>query len=430
MASYLIRGGRHLRGDVTVSGSKNAALGILAAAIICDGPCTIDNVPQVSDTMAMIDIISDIGAICKLEGNRLEIDPRGIQDARVVSERARDIRASYYLLGALLARLSSSDIFLPGGCNFGVRPIDLHLKGFEAMGASCNISHGRIRLDAKQLHGANIFLDKVSVGATINLMIAAAKAPGRTVIENAAREPHIVDVANFLNTMGARIRGAGTDMIRIDGVSSMPGRRSYSIIPDQIEAGTFMIAAAVTRGDVCVHNLIPKHMEPLSAKLKEMGAVVEEGGDFIRVYIPEGRHLSSTNFITMPYPGFPTDLQPQAVVLLCHAEGLSRMQENVWTSRFQYVEDLKLMGANIDVAERTCLITGPAQLTGSLVQARDLRAGAAMVLAGLSAQDETEIYDIFRLERGYENLVEKLTSIGANIRRSDISTLEVERNLK
>ncbi len=416
MSNYLIRGGKRLTGEVTISGSKNAALGILAAAIVCDGPCTIENVPIVSDTMVMIDIIKDIGGKCNFDNGVLSIDPRGIQNSYVSSDRARDIRASYYLLGALLARLSSVNTVLPGGCDFGTRPIDLHLKGFEAMGAISSISHGRIKLESKQLQGANIFLDKVSVGATINLMICAAKCPGRTVIENAAREPHIVDVANFLNTMGAKIRGAGTEMIRIDGVPTLDAGRNYSIIPDQIEAGTYMIAAAVTKGDIKVKNLIPKHMEPLTAKLKEMGAVVEEGDDYCRVYIPEGRTLTATNFITMPYPGFPTDLQPQAVVLLCSADGLSRMTETVWANRFQYVDDLKKMGAEIDVADRFCLVHGPCELTGSLVQARDLRAGAAMVLAGLCASDDTEIYDIFRLERGYESLVSKLQNLGADIR--------------
>lgn len=419
MSSYLIRGGQRLCGEVSISGSKNAALGILAAALICDGPCTIENVPCVSDTLAMIEIIRDIGGKCRFEDGTLELDPSSIVSSYVATDRARDIRASYYLLGALLARFSDADTVLPGGCDFGTRPIDLHLKGFEALGAIPSISHGRIRLEAKHLKAANIFLDKVSVGATINLMICAAKCPGRTVIENAAREPHIVDVANFLNTMGAKIRGAGTDMIRIDGVSSLPAGRHYSIIPDQIEAGTYMIAAAVTRGDITVRNLIPKHMEPLTAKLKEMGAVVEEGDESCRVYIPEGRSLTATNFITMPYPGFPTDLQPQTVVLLCHAEGLSRMTENVWPNRFQYVDDLKKMGAEIDVADRFCLIHGACRLTGSFVQARDLRAGAAMVLAGLSARDETEVYDAFRVQRGYENMIEKLRSLGADIRYSE-----------
>lgn len=419
MSNYLISGSKRLSGEVTISGSKNAALGILAAAIICDGPCIIENVPIVSDTMVMIEIIKDIGGICEFEAGTLKLDPRNITNSVVSTDRARDIRASYYLMGALLAKLSSVDTVLPGGCDFGTRPIDLHLKGFEAMGAISSISHGRIKLEAKNLQGANIFLDKVSVGATINLMICAAKCPGRTIIENAAKEPHIVDVANFLNTMGAKIRGAGTEMIRIDGVESLAANRNYSIIPDQIEAGTYMIAAAVTKGDIKVKNLIPKHMEPLSAKLKEMGAVVEEGDDYCRVYIPDGRTLTATNFITMPYPGFPTDLQPQTVVLLCCANGMSKMSETVWANRFQYVDDLKKMGADIEVTDRCCFINGPCSLTGTLVQARDLRAGAAMVLAGLAAKDDTEIYDIFRLERGYESLVEKLTSLGAEIRIID-----------
>ena len=426
MSTYVINGGRALRGDVTISGSKNAALGIIAAAVICDGPVVIENVPIVSDTIAMIEIIRELGAICSFENGTLTMDPRPITSGVVSSARASEIRASYYLLGALIARLHRVDSVLPGGCNFGTRPIDLHLKGFEALGAIQSISHGRIQLEAKTLAGTNIFLDKVSVGATINLMICAAKCPGRTVIENAAREPHIVDVANFLNAMGADVRGAGTDMIRIEGVSFMKGERHYSIIPDQIEAGTYMIAAAVTRGDITVHNMIPKHMEPLSAKLSEMGAVVEEGEDQLRVYIPEGRRLTYTNFTTSPYPGFPTDLQPQTVVLLCHAEGISRMQENVWASRFQYIDDLKKMGAHIDVADRLCLVNGPSQLTGATVAARDLRAGAAMVLAGLSAQGETVIEDIYRLKRGYENLVPKLRALGGQIIERDDQGQEVE----
>lgn len=431
MASYLIEGGRRLSGEVTVSGSKNATLGVVAATVLLDGPCQIENVPQVQDVLVLVDIIRDLGIdIYFDEEGILHVNPCSIETCEVNNERARDIRASYYLYGALLGRFQEVISYMPGGCDFGTRPIDLHLKGFNALGADYEIRHAKIHLKAKNgLQGANIFFDQVSVGATINLMLAAVKAPGRTVIENAAREPHIVEVANFLNLMGGRIRGAGTDVIRIDGVEKLPANLSYSIIPDQIEAGTFMIAAALTHGDITVKNLIPKHMEPLSAKLLEMGAEIEVGEDYLRVSLEEGKSLSAANFKTAPYPGFPTDLQPQTVVLLTQAHGVGRMHEAVWPNRFQYIDELKRMSSQIEVMDKIALVQGPTDLSGSLVKARDLRAGAALVLAGLVASHQTEVYDIHVIERGYENFIEKFQSLGASIRRSSQILTQAVREL-
>ena len=339
----------------------------------------------------------------------------------IEDDNIKKIRAAYYPVGALLAKYQEASVPLPGGCDIGNRPIDLHLKGFRKMGAmgtrATDIRDGIIRIVADELTGAHIFLDVVSVGATINLMLAATKAVGMTIIENAAKEPHIVDVANFLNAMGANIKGAGTDTIRIKGVPVLPGGYSYSVIPDQIEAGTYMIAAAVTRGDVTIHNLIPKHMEPLTVKMLEMGFDIEQGDDWIRVSIDDDTELEPTNFKTSPYPGFPTDLQPQATVLLCQAAGMSRMHENVWDNRFQYVPELQSMGASISVIDRCALVNGPCTFCGASVTALDLRAGAAMVLAGLAANGVTTISSANRIDRGYEKIVEKLRGIGADIER-------------
>jgi UDP-N-acetylglucosamine 1-carboxyvinyltransferase len=419
LASYIIQGGNRLNGDVTISGSKNAALGIISAAMLLDGPCKIENTPDVDDINMMVEICKTLGAQIRRDAEGvLIIDPCTINTWEATDEKSRSIRGSYYLLGAMLGRFSRASIYMPGGCNFGSRPIDLHIKGFEALGASVSVEHGKINVEASKLRGDHIFLDTVSVGATINIMIAATKAEGLTVIENAAREPHIVDVANFLNTMGANIRGAGTDVIRIAGVPVLPAGGSYSIIPDQIEAGTFMLAAALTRGDITVHNIIPKHMEPLSAKLEEMGATVICGEESIRVCLENDNQLQPTSFKTMPYPGFPTDLQPQTTVLLCTARGSSRMTENVW-DRFQYIDDLKIMGANIMIAGRLALVEGGARLTGAKVTAHDLRAGAAMVLAGLAAEGVTEVCDVGKVERGYENFVIKMRALGADITRFD-----------
>ncbi len=431
MASYYINGGRPLQGEITVSGSKNAALGIVAAACVLDGPCVIENLPKISDVLTQLELCRNLGATVEIrEDGNVYFDATKIKQAEVTDERARDIRASYYLLGAMLARFGKARNYLPGGCNFGTRPIDLHLKGFRALGAKDDVSHGYIHLNTEDgLIGDHIYLDKVSVGATMNIMIAATKAKGQTTIENAAREPHIVDVANFLNSMGAKIRGAGTDVIRIDGVEEIPADTSYAIIPDQIEAGTYMIAGAITRGDVLVKNLIPKHLEPLTAKLDEMGVNMEIFEDSIRVWVDAEQELKPISVRTMAYPGFPTDLQPQMVALLSMGNGLSKMYEDVWDNRFQYIDDLKQMGAGITVADKVALIEGPSHLTGAMVKARDLRAGAAMILAGLAATGTTEIYNIHSLERGYENLIKKLQGIQADIRKSTEDHPEAEREL-
>ncbi len=420
MSSYIVKGGNRLRGEVSISGSKNAALGVVAAAMVLDGACTIENLPDISDIKVILDICEELGAKVERKGNGIVVvDPTTINTYQNTGQKPRDIRASYYILGALLGRGNHALLSLPGGCNFGTRPIDQHIKGFEALGAEATVAYGNIELKAEKLVGTHIYLDMASVGATINLMIAAVKAEGVTTIENAAREPHIVDVANFLNTMGASIRGAGTDVIRITGVEKLPGGASYAVIPDQIEAGTYMIAAAATRGDVIVKNIIPKHMEPLSVKMEEMGVHTEAGDDWVRVWVDEDQELSKTTFQTLPYPGFPTDLQPQVTTFLTMANGLSRVYENVFESRFQFVDELKLMGADITVSEHVALISGPTQLTGARVKARDLRAGAAMVIAALMATGESEVYNVHVIERGYENFIAKVTGLGGDIRLID-----------
>lgn len=417
MASYFVEGGYRLEGEVEISGSKNSSLGVVAAAMLLDGPCVLENVPHIEDIKVLLDICKDLGADIDWSNPKsLKIDPRGIHTHSAVGVKVRNIRASYYLLGALMGRKRKAVLDFPGGCNFGTRPIDLHQKGFEALGAKVNIAGGLISIEAKNLKGNYIFLDQVSVGATINIMIAATKTPGLTTIENAAREPHIVDVANFLNLMGANIRGAGTDMIRIQGVDALPADKTFSIIPDQIEAGTFMIAAAMTDGDITVKNVIPRHMEPLTAKLEEMGVEVLEGDDWIRVIKDPKIQLKPTVFRTLPYPGFPTDLQPQATTLLVRAQGLSKMFENVWDNRYQYIDYLKMMGAQITVSGKMALVQGPTALTSARLKARDLRAGAAMLLAALAADGVSEVYNIHVLERGYENLMQKLTALGARMR--------------
>lgn len=416
MASYIVRGGKKLHGEVSISGSKNAALGIIAASVLLDGPCTIENIPDIADVNIIIEICKSLGANVTHETDGvITVDPTSINTHEATYEKVRSIRASYYFMGALLGKFKKATLYMPGGCDFGTRPIDQHLKGFAAIGAKHSIEFGKINLEAEQLVGDHVYLDVVSVGATMNLMIAATKAEGITVIENAAREPHIVDLANFLNTMGANIKGAGTDVIKITGVHYLPANKTYTVIPDQIEAGTFMVAAAATKGDVTVRNIIPRHMEPLSAKMEEMGVHIDSGDDWIRVWTDENQELHSTNFKTMPYPGFPTDLQPQATVLLCIANGTSKMNENVWDNRFQYIDDLKMLGADIMVEGRVAIIQGPANMTGAKVVARDLRAGAAMVIAGLAAEGSTEVCDIRLIERGYESFVNKLSLLGADI---------------
>jgi len=412
----IIRGQKRLKGEVTISGAKNAALGILPAALLLSDVCTIENVPDILDIAILRRIMGSLGAKFEnIDRNTIRIDTRNVNSYMATTPDMHKLRGSYYLMGALLGRFKRAVVTFPGGCNLGVRPIDQHIKGFEALGAKVEIEHGLIKLSANKLVGASIYLDVVSVGATINIMLAAVKAEGLTTIENAAKEPHIVDIANFLNAMGADIKGAGTDIIRIRGVKSLKGNVVHSIIPDQIEAGTFMIAAAATRGDVLVKNVIPKHMESLTAKLIEMNVKVEEFDDSIRIYVKD--KLSKVNIKTLPYPGFPTDLQPPAAILLLQAEGISTITESIFENRFQYIEELKRMGANIRVEGRMAVIEGRSKLSGAPIKALDLRAGAACVIAALVAEGETELTNVHYLDRGYENFVEKLSKLGADIKR-------------
>ena len=415
MEQYVIKGGIPLVGDVEIGGAKNAALAILAAASMTDETVYIDNLPDVRDINALLEALDGIGAhVKRVNRHAVEINGSGVENCIVENESMKKIRASYYLLGALLGKYKRADVPLPGGCNIGSRPIDQHLKGFKAMGAVTRIEHGFIIAEAEELHGAHIFLDMVSVGATINIMMAAAMADGNTIIENAAKEPHVVDVANFLNSMGASIKGAGTDVIRIRGVKSLH-KTEYSIIQDQIEAGTFMFAAAVTGGDVVLHNVIPKHLEATSAKLAELGCEVTEYDDAVRVRAI-GK-LQGTHVKTMPYPGFPTDMQPQIAVTLALAEGTSIVTESIFENRFRYVDELARMGASIKVEGNVAVISGVEKFTGARVSAPDLRAGAALVIAGLAAEGITIVDDIYYIERGYENLDEKLRGLGAKIEK-------------
>lgn len=419
MEKLVILGGAKLEGTVNISGAKNSAVAILVAAIMIKGRCHIENVPDVSDINVLIDIINNLGGKAEMtEKGVVDIDCTELSSCEADYETVRKIRASSYLMGALLGRFGRARVALPGGCDFGIRPIDQHIKGFAALGAKVNIDHGMVDISAEKMVGDNIYLDVVSVGATINIMLAAVFAEGVTVIDSAAKEPHIVDVANFLNCMGANIKGAGTDMIKIKGVKELHGG-SFSVIPDQIEAGTFMIAAAATGGDVIVNNIIPEHMESLSAKLEEMGVGVEKYDEAIRIYNNK-KTLKAANIKTQPHPGFPTDLQPQMAVLLSVAKGTSIVNENVWDNRFKYVAELNRMGANISVESRIATIEGCPYLTGAPVFATDLRAGAALVTAGLMAQGVTEIYNLKYIDRGYENFEEKLKLLGAQItRRTD-----------
>lgn len=415
MDKFVIRGGSQLTGEVTISGAKNAAIAIIPATILADDICRIENVPNITDVTAITRILYDMGAkVRTVDKGTIEIDPRHIRTHVASYELARHIRGSYYLMGALLGRFHHALVTMPGGCDFGVRPIDQHLKGFAALGATYKLEGGMVDVSAKELNGANIYLDVVSVGATVNIMLAAVKAKGLTVIENAAKEPHIVDLANFLNSMGADIRGAGTDVIKIYGVEHFSGT-SYSIIPDQIEAGTYMVAGAATCGDILVKNVIPKHLESISAKLEEMGVLVEEFDDSIRV-CRKGK-LNKCNIKTMPHPGFPTDMQPQIAVLLSLANGTSIINESVWDNRFRYVEELKRMGAQISVDGKLAVIEGVDHLNAAPVKATDLRAGAAMLIAALAAKGITQIEDINHIERGYEDVEQKLRNLGADIKR-------------
>ena len=415
MEQYVIKGGNPLYGEVEIGGAKNAALAILAAAIMTDETVTIDNLPNVRDINVLLQAIEEIGAhVERVDIHKVKINGSFIRGVNVDNEFIRRIRASYYLIGALLGKYKHAEVALPGGCDIGSRPIDLHMKGFRSMGADIDIAHGLVIARAKELKGTHIYMDKVSVGATINIMMAAAMADGKTVIENAAKEPHVVDVANFLNSMGANIRGAGTDVIRIVGVERLHATE-YSVIPDQIEAGTFMFAVAAAGGNVLVKNVIPKHLEATTAKLLEVGCQVEEFDDSVRV-ISDG-HLRHTQVTTLPYPGFPTDMQPQMAVLLGIAEGTSTVTESIFENRFKYVDELTRMGADIKVESNIAIINGVKRYTGARVNAPDLRAGAALVIAGLAAEGITVVDDIYYIQRGYEALEEKLTKIGAKIAR-------------
>lgn len=424
MDKIVISGGRKLKGTVSISGAKNAAVAILPAAALSDGVCRIENVPNIRDITLMCRILSDMGADIRLiNKNTIEIDPRRMSSSSAPCDLMRNMRASCYLLGVLLGKFSEAYVYLPGGCNFGLRPIDQHLKGFVALGADYSLENGMVKVKCDKLVGTHIYLDVVSVGATVNVMLAAVKAEGVTVIENAAKEPHIVDLANFLNCMGADIIGAGTDVIKVRGVKILKGV-TYSIIPDQIEAGTYMVAAAATGGDVVVENVIPKHLESITAKLEEIGIKLEESSDSIRVHC-DGP-LKKCNVKTMPHPGFPTDMQPQITALLTMAQGTSLVNEAVWDNRFKYVEELHRMGACISVDGKIAVIEGVPELKGAPVKATDLRAGAALIIAGLAATGETTIDEIQHIERGYEDIVSKLSMLGADIKKVSYESKENE----
>jgi len=412
----VIEGGKPLRGRVTISGAKNAAVAIIPAALLANDKCFIENLPMIRDVFVLRDILEEMGVKTDFKENgTMEIDSSHLHCWNVDISKVKELRASYYLIGALLARFGRVTMPYPGGCDIGVRPIDQHIKGFKALGANVDIEHGLIKIQADRLVGKQIFLDVVSVGATINIMIAATTAEGTTVIENAAKEPHIVDVANFLNSMGAEVKGAGTDVIKIKGVEELH-ESSYMVIPDQIEAGTYMIAAAAVQGgDVTIENIIPKHLESITAKLIEMGIEVQENDDWIRV-INKGKPIG-VDIKTLPYPGFPTDLQQPMTSLLTVADGTSMITESIWEGRFKHVDELKRMGADIKVEGRVAVVEGMHKLSGARVHATDLRAGAAMVIAGLIAEGRTEIENLFHIDRGYEKLEEKLKSLGVNIRR-------------
>ena len=428
MDKFVIQGGCRLRGDVEISGAKNAVVAILPAVILSDGVCHIDNIPNIADVSTALEILSGLGAVVRrVDKHAVEIDPRSIFTHTVPHDLARHMRASYYFIGSLLGRYGEARVSMPGGCNFGVRPIDQHLKGFSALGAVVSpMENGMIEVQTDRLVGNSVYLDMVSVGATINIMLAAVRAKGTTIIENAAKEPHIVDLANFLNSMGADIRGAGTDVIKVLGVDHLEGT-SYSIIPDQIEAGTYMAAAVATHGDVTIRNVIPKHLESITAKLQEMGALVEEDDDAIRVAM-EGP-IKRCNVKTMPHPGFPTDMQPQIGVLLSLADGASILTESVWENRFRYVNELRRMGAQVQVDGNVAVFQGVDHLEGAPVKAVDLRAGAAVVIAALAAHGHTEIEDIHHIERGYDSIVEKLRALGADIRRITVPDTSVAQAL-
>ena len=416
MEKLVIKGGTRLTGDVVISGAKNAAVALLPATLLVDVICTINNLPYISDVKISCKILEELGAKVTWNGNNeVTIDARNIKSSAAPIDMTSKFRASYYLIGALLGRCKSAVVGLPGGCNLGARPIDQHIKGFELLGATVEVLEGKINATAKKLVGTSIYLDKVSVGATINVMLASVLAEGTTIIENVAKEPHVVDVANFLNAMGADIRGAGTDLIKINGVKKLCGNSTYSVVPDQIEAGTFMLAAVATKGDITVKNCIPEHLDCLTAKLIEMGVNVDINNDSIRVCT--NKRPNKANIITMPYPGYPTDLQPQIGVALSLAEGTSIINEGIWDSRFQYTAELNKMGAKIINQGKSAVFEGVEELYGSFVEATDLRAGAALIIAGIVANGETSITNIYHIDRGYENIEDKFRKLGANIQR-------------
>ena len=416
MEKLVITGKTPLKGEVVISGAKNAAVAIIPATLLINGICTIENLPNISDVKLYCDILTELGA--KINWNtehEITIDTRNISCNNIPLETTRKFRASYYLLGALLGRCKSAKVGIPGGCNLGARPIDQHIKCFEALGATVDVSNGNITAKAKKLKGTSVYMDVVSVGATINAMLAAVLAEGTTVIDNAAKEPHIVDVANFLNTMGADIRGAGTDVIKINGVEKLHGNATYSVVPDQIEAGTFMLAAIASKGDIIIKNCITKHLESIIAKVIEIGGNVDANGDHLRVWYSKKTHKATIK--TMPYPGFPTDLQPQMGVVLSISDGTSIINEGIWESRFQYTAELNKMGARITAQGKTAVFEGVNELTAAPVYATDLRAGAALIIAGIAAKGKTEIYNLNHIDRGYENIEEKFRKLGAKIER-------------
>lgn len=416
MEKLVITGPTPLKGEVEISGAKNAAVALLPATLLIDGVCTITNVPNISDVQILCKILGEMGAKIDWTGkNELKIDTTNITTTQAPLDLTSKFRASYYLIGAMLGRTGEIEVGMPGGCNLGARPIDQHIKGFELLGANVKVGKGTISAKASCLKGAHIYMDVVSVGATINIILASVLAKGTTTIDNAAKEPHIVDVANFLNTMGADIRGAGTDVIKINGIEKLHGNATYSVVPDQIEAGTFMLAAIASKGDLLIKNCITKHLEPLTAKIVEIGGNVEDNGDSIRVWY--SKRPNKANIKTLPYPGFPTDLQPQMGVVLATANGTSIINESIWESRFQYTAELNKMGANITAQGKTAIFEGVDELFGAPVYSTDLRAGAALIVAGVSANGVTEVYNLGHIDRGYENIEEKFRKIGANIKR-------------
>ena len=416
MEKYVISGGKPLKGEVSISGFKNAAVAILPATVLANDVCVLENVPDISDIRAEIDILKELGAkVRRISSTVLEIDTSTINTTEVPLELGQKMRASYYFLGSMLSRFGKASVPMPGGCNLGARPIDQHLKAFTALGAENSLDYAMVNVESDNLTGAHVFFDVNSVGATINAMLAAVMAEGTTILENVAKEPHIVDVANFLNVMGANVRGAGTDVIKIHGVKKMHGG-TYSIVPDQIEAGTFMVAAAASRGDILIKNVIPKHLEPITSKLRIVGATVEEYDDSVRVIGIDGAY-NTTNIKTMPHPGFPTDLQPVMGVLLCFAKGTSIITEGIWDNRFRYCDELNKMGANIQVEGRVAVFEGVEALRPAPVSATDLRAGAALVVAALCAEGQSEVYEIRHVERGYVDIVKKFQQLGGDIRK-------------